>query len=523
MRISTSLKTLAIAAGMLLTANATEAKLVKPSTYTNDVVIGKVYYAGAKDANNKNYLNGRYIELYNISTDTLDISGMYIGLVESDAKANAWTAERLTEAHKDSVALKQLFRIPANAKMDPYSSIVIANSAIDHSANGENFPNLSDADFEAKDTQGKVTNNDNVPALELVYTAFSSISNMNLAQGGACAVVLLTQDTKTEELTKTFSYGKEKGNEYVLLPKGKVIDGVEIVKTGEAEEGILRLDNSLDAGNIAITSKTGYNGEIVYRKTAYVVGGKTVLFDTNNSTVDFAISTTIQPRQYDTEASGLTAQSITIPESGYLAINMEQPFCGPKNMLFCFVNATNKDETTDLKYMEIPGDSTLLMKGDWIVIAKPGTYDLLLSASQGVMKQRTSCQAWSDEDTKTMKQTNRRYYKFMNTTGKVGFQRVPKTAEGYYNVADCSDGNRLVITITDAIGERIFAANGAASWDELEFIPWHGSTPEQAAANVQGIAVQPVSNGAIYDLQGRRVIKPLNGIYVKDGKKMIIK
>ena len=83
MRITTPLKTLAIAASLLLTANA-EAKLVKPSTYTNDVVIGKVYYAGAKDNNGKNYLNGRYIELYNISTDTLDISGMYIGLVESD-------------------------------------------------------------------------------------------------------------------------------------------------------------------------------------------------------------------------------------------------------------------------------------------------------------------------------------------------------------------------------------------------------------------------------------------------------
>lgn len=130
---------------------------------------------------------------------------------------------------------------------------------------------------------------------------------------------------------------------------------------------------------------------------------------------------------------------------------------------------------------------------------------------------------WSDEDTKTMKQTNRRYYKFINATGKVGFQRVPKTAEGYYNVADCTDGNRLIVTITDAIGARIFAANGAASWDDLEFIPWHGSTPEQAAANVQGITILSDSNGTIYDLLGRRVVKPLKGIYVKDGKKIIIK
>lgn len=523
MRISTSMKTLAIAAGLLLTANAAMAKLVKPNTYTNSVVIGKVFYAGAKDANNKNYLLGRYIELYNISTDTLDISGMFIGLVESDAKASAWTVERLTEVHKDSVVLKQLFRIPANSKMDPFSSIVIANSAIDHTANGTNFPDLSNADFEAKDTQGKVTNNDKVPALELVFTAFSTISNMNLAQGGACAVVLLTQDTKTEEMTKTYPYSKTSGSEYVLLPKNKVIDGVEIVKMGEAEEGILRLDNSLDAGNIAISSKTGYNGEVVYRKTAYIVGGKTVLFDTNNSTIDFGVSTSLQPRQYDTEISGLTAQAITIPESGYLAFNAEQPFCGPKNMIFCYVNASNNDATTDLKYTEISGDSTLLMKGDWIAIAKPGTYDLQMSASQGVMKTRTSIQSWSDEDTKTMKQTNRRFYKFVNTPGHVGFQRVPATAEGYYNVADCTDGNRLVITVTDAIGARIFAANGADSWDALEFIPWHGATPEQAAADVKTVTVLPATDGAIYDLQGRRVIKPTKGIYVKDRKKVILK
>jgi hypothetical protein len=40
---------------------------------------------------------------------------------------------------------------------------------------------------------------------------------------------------------------------------------------------------------------------------------------------------------------------------------------------------------------------------------------------------------------------------------------------------------------------------------------------------LMAIAIQPVSNGAIYDLQGRRVVKPLKGIYVKNGKKLIIK
>lgn len=42
-------------------------------------------------------------------------------------------------------------------KLHQGASIIVANSAIDHTGNNE--VDLSKADFEAKDTQGKTTNN----------------------------------------------------------------------------------------------------------------------------------------------------------------------------------------------------------------------------------------------------------------------------------------------------------------------------------------------------------------------------
>ena len=513
-----------MAASLSFTASVAEAKLVKPSTYTNNVVVGKAFYAGAKDAGGKNYLNSKYVELYNLSTDTLDLSGMFLGLVEGEAKASAWTSDLLQQQHPDSIALKQVFRLPAGAKLDPYASLLIANSATDHSANGTNFPNLSTADFEVKDATGKVPNNPDVPALELVYSCYAAISNMNLLQGGPCGVVLFTENTKVDQMPLVFSPGKEKGNQFMLIPKSCVIDGVEIVKMGE--EDVVRLHGAgIDAGTVAITSKTGYTGEVVYRKTAFVVGGAPVLFDTNNSTLDFGVSASLQPREYDMTASGLTDFAITIPESGYLAINVDQPFCGPRDMVLCYVNASNNASTTDLRYQEFRGDSTLLLKGDWIAVAKPGTYNLQLSSSQGVMKTRSSSQSWCADDTKSMSQTNRSYYKFQNVAGRVGFQRVPKTAQGYYNFVDCTDGNRLILTLSDAVGDKIAAANGATSHADLDFIVWHGATPEQAAASVHSVTVKATdaTDAALYDLQGRRVIKPTKGIYVKDRKIVILK
>lgn len=527
MKISTnSMKMFALAAGMMLAVTQSGmAKWVTPNNYTTNALISKVFYAGAKDTANKNYANGKYVELYNCSTDTLDMGGVMLGLVESDSKTYAWTTELLTEQHKDSLAVKQIFRLPAGTKMDPFTSLLIVNSAIDHSVNGDGFPNLSNADFEAKDASGKVENNADVPAIELIYSAYASISNMNLVQSGPCSVLLIDAKFDIENMKKTFQPGKDKGNEYVLVPRAKVIDGVEIAK--QTEESVKRLSNAVDSGYVAITSKTGWNGEVVYRNTAYVVGGKVVYFDTNDSRRDWKVSAYIQPRQFDAEPAGLTEQTITIPASGYLAVNINKPFCSGKDLVFAYVNVTNNAATTDMTYGEFPGDSTLLIKGPWIAIGQPGEHTILLSESQGVMKTRSSGMTWCDEDSKTLtgSSASKMIYKFTATEGKVGFQRV-EAVGGKYNQATFSDGDRLYYAITEAIADKIAAKNGATNHADLDFIQWHGTTPAEVAAGI-GNAPRTENgeewNNAVYDLQGRRVSQPTRGLYIVNGKKIIVK
>ena len=87
------------------------------------------------------------------------------------------------------------------------------------------------------------------------------------------------------------------------MPKKYVIDAVEILK--KSAKGIdlatKRFYDDLDAGYANIEAASGYTGEIMYRKTSSRRGkdGHKILQDTNNSTADFKVSTTIGIREYD--------------------------------------------------------------------------------------------------------------------------------------------------------------------------------------------------------------------------------
>ena len=275
-----------------------------------NIVIGKIYYATSKDANNKNYRAGQYIELYNQSDDSVDVAGLYVGLVEAEGN-QAYTLENLHEQHNDSVVLlKQIFRIPKDnvCKVAPGGTVLIVNSAIDHTKNNAPMEHdLTGADFEVKDmSKNPLTNNPEVPAMELVYSYYPTISNMSLLANGLCGVVLFQTDEDVTGWDKTYKYPNDatKGTQWVLLPKRYIIDGVECLPN-KTETGPditkKRLYPEIDAACTHITAASGYTGEVVYRKTAdkKSEGGHKLLVDTNNSANDFKVSKTIKPREYD--------------------------------------------------------------------------------------------------------------------------------------------------------------------------------------------------------------------------------
>lgn len=274
------------------------------------LLISKVYMAGAKDKNEVNYLNGSYIEVYNQGDDTLDVAGLYIGLLESNS-TQAYTLEQLHEQHADSVVLlKQIFRIPTDTPhlVEPGQTVLLCNSAIDHSEFTDMEHSLLDADYEAKDVLKLVTNNPDVPALETTYLqATSNMSNINLTRGGPSGVVIFQTDEDPNSWPRTYKYPNEAttGAQWVLMPKRLIMDGVDILhrKNSGVDASTKRLYSDIDAGFIALSTINGLDGEVIYRKTSDRKGadGHRLLVDTNNSSNDFQLSKTIKPREYDEE------------------------------------------------------------------------------------------------------------------------------------------------------------------------------------------------------------------------------
>ena len=168
------------------------------------------------------------------------------------------------------------------------------------------------------------------------------------------------------------------------------------------------------------------------------------------------------------------------------------------------------------------GDSLLLVDGPWIAVGQPGTYEVKLSESQGVMKSRSSFMYWSYEDTKTISQQNRMIYKFQNEKGKVGFKRV-EAVEGKYNTATFGENDRLYITVTEAIADKIAAANGATDHTDLDFIEWHGVMPAIANGIRETEGMAASRQQVVYNLQGMRLAEPQKGLNIVNGKKIVVK
>jgi hypothetical protein len=205
---------------------------------------------------------------------------------------------------KDTICAKQVFRIPADKAfiVEPGGSVLIVNSAIDHSGQGPNERNLLSADFEAKDKQGKTTNNPNVPELQLIYSTYSLISQLNMVQSGPCSVIIFSTSEDVLNWPTAYAYGKTKGSLFMKIPTSSVIDGVDILAK-KAQTGVdvntKRLFDYIDAGYTNINATSGYNGEVVYRKIeSTATDGRKILKDTNNSQNDFDVTTDINPREY---------------------------------------------------------------------------------------------------------------------------------------------------------------------------------------------------------------------------------
>ncbi len=293
-------KSVILSGSLLQKAFITEGEVVALQTEIatkQGLLISKVYYAGCKDNNNKSYTADQYIEFYNNSDESIYVDGLYFALAESES-----TPAYPAFSNSEYVYAKQVFQFPGSGteyKLEPGASVLVANSATDHTQSASSSVDLTGATFEAKGT--RFANNPAVPQLILKYTTYASLPYINLLSGGDVAVVLFSTKDDVDSWEKVYKVGATSGNMFIKIPSKTIMDGVECLKnkaTTGPEVTSKRLYNFIDAGYQFINSVNGYTGEVVCRIKSSVTNGRAYLKDTNNSTDDFSILTGIKPGAY---------------------------------------------------------------------------------------------------------------------------------------------------------------------------------------------------------------------------------
>ena len=287
-------------ANQVLIDDATRLTLSTNCARKQSVLISKVYYAGCKDNNNKNYLAGRFVELYNNSDEAVDVAGMYLCLMESGS-----TPAYIISTQTDYIYIKQVFQFPDEGHhiLQPGEHILVTNSAVDHTENAAADYNERDADFECKSNVNNApANNPATPAMKLIWTAFATIPNMNLVQGGPCGIALIETEEDPAQWEPVYADGKSSGVQQLKAPAKYVVDGVDILKyrpDGTVDVSTKRFYDYIDAGYTNINAVNGYNGEVVYRVVeSWTDDGRALLKDTNYSLDDWACTTGINIGEY---------------------------------------------------------------------------------------------------------------------------------------------------------------------------------------------------------------------------------
>jgi hypothetical protein len=179
--------------------------------------------------------------------------------------------------------------------------------------------------------------------------------------------------------------------------------------------------------------------------------------------------------------------TVTIGEAGYAT------YCTPKAVSFgddvtAFVVSNVTDDEVTLTAVEsVPANTPVVVK------AAEGTYPLTIAESA------------------TAPETNYLQVSDGNVTsdGANYFALADKGGVGFYVVGNgvkIPDGKCYIYTSTATKARLSFNFEG-----------------DDATAITAIEAAEAINNGVIYNLNGQRVVKPLKGIYIQNGKKILVK
>lgn len=296
-----------------------------------DLVIKQVYYAGS-DIIDGAIFRDQFIEIYNNANTEIDVDGLYI--MGAYGVNRAGETDYVTEdgqfdwsqsigmpadinANTDYLYAKYIYQIPDDGTptiLQPGESVVIAQTALNHKqpytdTEGEpvsvNDPSLtvdlSGADFEVylgDDIETPLASDIDNPDVPNMRNIFIFGKDMILDPLGRDAYVLFRTDTDPSEFeaypdpqTRSITDGTTL---YPQIPIEWVVDAVE-TQPSPANQIPRKLPDVLDAGYTYVPGGS-YSSNSAIRILSKPATNADVLRDTNNSTEDFGVLETADPR-----------------------------------------------------------------------------------------------------------------------------------------------------------------------------------------------------------------------------------
>lgn len=192
-----------------------------------------------------------------------------------------------------------------------------------------------------------------------------------------------------------------------------------------------------------------------------------------------------------------TMQQVTIASSGFATAIFGYDAVVPEGVT---VYTASQDNSSSVSLTEI--DETVIPAGTAIVVSgtagetytfavDESTTDAAALAETNILKGNVT------EETATTDETQTFYGLATGTDGKAVFKKVQA------GVA-VPAGKGYIVTTTSASSPEFLDLSGAAT-------------------GISSAAADTHNDGRLYDLQGRRIEKPVKGVYIRDGKKVVIK
>jgi hypothetical protein len=263
-------------------------------------VFKELYVTGSKTPEGKSYYKDKYIEIYNNTDDVLYADGICIG--ESDHNTafdlNIWEEKR-----DEYFVTHVIYTIPGNGTdypVAPGESVILADVAINHTAENPNSIDLSAANFEWYDEHRLDVDVPEVPNLIKHFSYSKSIWTPN--NRGFNSYVLFKPESSMADFLSNNMIEKQNNNGSTSIryqvANSIILDAIEMGTPSDFRSKALCPALDISYINCGDGDDARY-GKVVRRKVQTTKNGRIVYMDTNNSAVDFHSTVDPQPGVFE--------------------------------------------------------------------------------------------------------------------------------------------------------------------------------------------------------------------------------